>query len=245
MDGFDWDEFLSELDAYKTDNNDADNIDTDIMKIENADTAAPVESDSRIQAPEDDVRKDRKTSETGKSEMYDWIQCIVSALLICVLVFTFLARVVSVIGTSMVPTLEDADRIIVSNLFYTPDNGDIVVLRKESFRDEPIVKRVIAVAGDVVDIDFSTGIVYVNDVALEEEYVAEPTYLRWDFLGPLTIPEGYIFVMGDNRNASTDSRDNRVGLIDVRSVMGKVYFILFPGKNAEDERDFSRIGFVK
>ncbi|MGI5935228.1 MAG: signal peptidase I [Oscillospiraceae bacterium] len=164
------------------------------------------------------------------SEIYDWIQCLVSALLICVLVFVFFVRMIDVVGHSMEPTLNDSDKVIISDLFYTPKSGDIVVLRLESFRKEPIVKRIIATEGQTVDIDFENGIVYVDGQALEEDYTAEATFTRLDFYGPVTVPEGKVFVMGDNRNNSTDSRDDRIGFIDERYIMGKVYWIVFPLK---------------
>ncbi|HBD86799.1 MAG TPA: signal peptidase I [Clostridiales bacterium] len=166
-----------------------------------------------------------------RSEVYDWIQCVVAALVFCVLLFSFFVRLVDVIGSSMYPTLEDADKIVISRLFYTPEQGDIVVFRKGSFKDEPLVKRIIAVAGQTVDIDFENGIVYVDGEILDEPYIAELTKEREDFYGPVTVPEGCIFVMGDNRMKSNDSRDERIGFVDERSIMGKVYVTVFPLKN--------------
>lgn len=166
-----------------------------------------------------------------KSETYDWIQCVVVALVVCVLLFSFFVRLVDVVGSSMYPTLEDNDKMVVSNLFYTPKAGDIIVFRKDTFKDEPLVKRVIATAGQTVDIDFASGTVYVDGEPLAEPYVNEPTYTVEDFTGAVTVPEGCIFVMGDNRNASTDSRTDTIGCVDTRYVMGKVYFTVFPLKN--------------
>ncbi|MGN1002254.1 MAG: signal peptidase I [Oscillospiraceae bacterium] len=163
-----------------------------------------------------------------KSDAFDWLQCIVTALLACVLVFTFLFRTVGVIGSSMVPTLHEGDRLIICDLFYEPKQGDIVVLRKETFKDEPIIKRVIATAGQTVDIDFAAGIVYVDGVALEEDYVNSPTNVPEDFTKPVTVPEGCVFVMGDNRNASTDSRRSTIGCVDTRYILGKALFRLTP-----------------
>lgn len=166
-----------------------------------------------------------------KSETYDWIQCVVAALVVCVLLFSFLVRLVDVVGSSMYPTLEDNDKMVVSNLFYTPTAGDIIVFRKDSFKDEPLVKRIIATQGQTVDIDFKKGVVYVDGKALDEPYVNELTFESEDFTGPVTVPEGCVFVMGDNRNASTDSRTNTIGCVDARYIMGKVYFTVFPLKN--------------
>lgn len=103
-----------------------------------------------------------------------------------------------------------------------------MVVTKKAFREEPIVKRIIAVAGQTVNIDFETGQVFVDGVPQEETYIAEPTTRKGDMEFPLYVQEGYLFVMGDNRNHSTDSRFSEVGLIDERMVLGKVLFRLFP-----------------
>jgi signal peptidase I len=149
----------------------------------------------------------------------------------CVLLFVFVVRMVDVVGTSMVPTLQDNDKMIVSNILYTPKQGDIIVFKKTEFKDEALVKRVIATAGQTVDIDFNRGIVYVDGTALDEPYIAELTTNQIDFVGPQTVPEGCVFVMGDNRNKSTDSRDSRIGMVDTRLVIGKVYLTVFPFSN--------------
>lgn len=135
---------------------------------------------------------------------------------------------IGVVGSSMVDTLHEGDRIIISNLFYTPKQGDIVVLRKETLRDDAIVKRVIAVAGQTVDIDFEKGIVYVDGVAIDEPYIYEPTFACEDFDGEVTVPDGCVFCMGDNRNGSTDSRDSRVGMIDTREILGRAILRVYP-----------------
>ena len=174
-----------------------------------------------------------KNVQSSRAEIYDWIQCVLAALIACVLIFVFLARMVNVDGSSMYPTLHDGDKIIISNLFYSPKQGDIVVLRKDTFMSEPIVKRVIAVGGQKIDIDFDTGIVYVDNVALHEDYINELTYDPENFEGPITVPVGSIFVMGDNRNASSDSRYATLGCVDTRYIMGRVYCTVFPIKNIE------------
>jgi signal peptidase I len=162
------------------------------------------------------------------SEAYDWIQCLVSALLICVLVFAFFVRIIGIKGSSMVPTFENRDSVIISNLFFEPQYGDVVVLRKLSFQKEPIIKRVIATEGQTVDIDFNKGLVYVDGQVIDEPYIAEATHNRIDFDGKITVPENCVFVMGDNRNDSTDSRDNRISCVDRRYIMGKVLFRILP-----------------
>ena len=165
----------------------------------------------------------------ARREAYDWIQSLISALLICVLVFVFVLRIMDVHGTSMFPTLNNGDKVLVSDLFYEPARGDIVVFKKDSYDDnKALVKRVVAVAGDVVNIDFEKGVVYVNGEALEEDYIDVLTTTKIDFIGPQTFPDNCLFVMGDNRNASTDSRDKRIGMVDKRLVIGKVLLVVYP-----------------
>lgn len=164
-------------------------------------------------------------------ETYEWIQCVVVALICCVLIFVFVARVIDVVGNSMVPTLEWYDKVIITRLAGDYERGDIVVLQKDSFREEPIVKRIIAVEGQTIDIDFENGIVYVDGEPLDEPYVNELTYESEDFESyerPLVIPEGCVFVMGDNRNNSTDSRRETIGCVDTRNILGKVIFRILP-----------------
>ena len=189
-------------------------------------------------------KQQEEKRENGR-ELYEWVQALVGSVLVVVLVFTFVIRLIGVDGHSMVPTLQDGDRLLVLNSMLYDDYkyGDIVVLRKETFLEEPIVKRVIATEGQTVDIDFDEGVVYVDGQALEEDYIREPTYLDEGLAFPITVPEGCIFLLGDNRNNSMDSRDPSLGPVDVRCVIGKAVALVFPGKSAETEkREFSRIG---
>lgn len=180
----------------------------------------PEQQPAEMPAPEKTKKRE--------GDLFDWLQCIVTALVACVLIFVFIGRTIGVVGSSMVPTLEQGDRLIISKLFYTPQQGDIVVLQKDSFADYPLIKRVIATEGQTVDIDFDAGVVYVDGVALDEPYTAEPTVVREDFDEPVTVPEGCIFVMGDNRNRSTDSRTDSIGCVDTRLIMGKALLRLTP-----------------
>lgn len=165
----------------------------------------------------------------ARRETYDWIQSLISALLICVLVFVFVLRIMDVNGSSMFPTLSNGNKVLVSGLFYEPKRSDIVVFKKDSYdNNKALVKRVIAVEGDVVNIDFEKGIVYINGEAAEEDYIDVLTTTKIDFIGPQTVPENCLFVMGDNRNASTDSRDKRIGMVDKRLVIGKVLMVIYP-----------------
>ena len=174
------------------------------------------------------ARKDYSKGQKTWTDMLEWVQALVHALVFCILVFTFVGRTVGVIGPSMQQTLIQGDRLIISKLFYTPKYGDIVVLRKEAYANYPIIKRVIATEGQRVDIDFVNGIVYVDGEALDEPYINEPTYEAEDFNGEITVPEGCVFVMGDNRNRSTDSRTRSIGCVDTRYIVGKALFRITP-----------------
>lgn len=181
-------------------------------------------------------------------DLYEWVQSLVGSVLVVVAIFTFGIRMLGVDGHSMLNTLQHDDRLLVVNPIFYHDYqyGDIVILRKNGvFDNDPIVKRVIAVGGQTVDIDFDAGVVYVDGEALEENYIREPTYTAEGTEFPLTVPEGSIFVMGDNRNGSSDSRDYRLGTVDTRYVIGKAAFLIFPGPDYDTEKwDFSRIGVI-
>ena len=193
------------------------------------------------------MQEQEKQTAKGR-DLYEWVQSLVGSVLVVVAIFTFVIRMMGVDGHSMLNTLQHGDRLLVVNsmLYHDYKYGDIVILRKNGvFDDDPIVKRVIAVEGQTVDIDFAEGIVYVDGEALEEDYIREPTYTAVGTEFPLTVPEGSIFVMGDNRNGSSDSRDYRLGTVDTRYVIGKAAFLIFPGPDYETEkRDFKRIGVI-
>ena len=183
--------------------------------------------------------------ENTKMELHDWLHCIVTAVVIGIFVFVFIGRQIGVQGDSMNPTLRNSDRVVMSRLFYTPRSGDIVVFRSDPYGTEPFVKRVMAVAGQTIDIDFATGDVIVDGVVLYEPYISELTMRRNGFEGPVQVPEGYVFVLGDNRNNSRDSRDADIGLVDIRYILGRVMFILVPGDSPYSPREWSRIGRIR
>ena len=166
-------------------------------------------------------------------ETYEWVRSLVGAVLVITLLFTFVARLMGVSGHSMVPTLQDGDRLIVLSGWLCGDYqyGDIVIAYKESFDAEPIVKRVIATEGQTVSIDYDAGVVCVDGEPLDEPYLNEE--MQWPGSGTMeetewVVPEGSIFVMGDNRNASSDSRDERLGPVDVRYVIGHAICTILP-----------------
>lgn len=193
------------------------------------------------------MQEQEKQTAKGR-DLYEWVQSLVGSVLVVVAIFTFVIRMMGVDGHSMLNTLQHGDRLLVVNslLYHDYKYGDIVILRKDGvFDDDPIVKRVIAVEGQTVDIDFTEGIVYVDGEVLEEDYIREPTYVAEGTEFPLTVPEGSIFVMGDNRNGSSDSRDYRLGTVDTRYVIGKAAFLIYPGPDyVTEKRDFRRIGVI-
>ena len=190
-------------------------------------------------------KKERKY--TGVQKIFKEGKEVLSVLILFMLVYILCFRVVVVIGSSMYDTLVHGDRLVlISNVLYTqPKYGDIIVASKDSFRNgECIVKRVIATEGQEVDIDFAKGIVYVDGVQLDEPYIFSETKLYEGVKFPITVDEGCLFVMGDNRMDSKDSRSTEIGLIDKREVLGKAIFLLFPGtgENGKEKLDLTRIG---
>ena len=161
-------------------------------------------------------------------DQIEWFESIVFALTVLVLVFTFVVRVAAVNGISMENTLQPGDRLLLQSVGYTPQRGDVVVTDDLIDYGKPLVKRVIAVGGDVVDIDFQTGEVTVNGKTLEEPYIRELTLLDEGQTFPLTVPQGKLFLMGDNRCQSKDSRSPEIGCIDERDILGRAILRIFP-----------------
>lgn len=162
-------------------------------------------------------------------ECYDWAGTLIGTVFVIVMLFTFVLRTVSVDGPSMMNTLHNGDRLILMEMGYQPKAGDIVVLYTATEK-QPIIKRVIATAGQTVDINYQTHVVTVDGHKLNEPYIREPTAFEGivPVFMPATVPAGHIFVMGDNRNNSLDSRSSAIGMLDVRNVLGHAVLRLFP-----------------
>ncbi len=160
-------------------------------------------------------------------QFFDMAGSIIAALVIIFIVFTFMFRAVSVVGSSMVPTLSDGDWLLVSSK-SDYDRGDIIIITQPNDRNEPLVKRIVALGGETIDIDFITGEVTVNGKVLDEPYIKELTHLSYDVDFPYHVPEGCVFAMGDNRNDSLDSRSSRIGPIDERYILGKAVVRILP-----------------
>lgn len=163
-----------------------------------------------------------------RQAVFEYAEVLIYCVCIAFLVFTFLLRVATVDGRSMEPTLEHGDRLVISRLFYEPKRGDIVVITQPNEDNLPYIKRIVATGGDCVDIDFEKGLVFVNGQALEEPYINEPTFTQYDVQFPVTVPEGCVFAMGDNRNHSKDSRDSALGMVDERYILGRCLLRFFP-----------------
>ena len=190
-------------------------------------TAAEVSEEFAEEAMPEEVPK-----KSALAELYDWLEIFAVSVAAVFVLFAFVARIAVVDGPSMQNTLHNGDKLLVWELFYTPKQGDVVVCQSENYGlDKPLVKRVIAVAGQTVSIDTATWTVYVDGEAVEEDYVLrinEQSMIGWDYEESYTVPEGHVFVMGDNRNDSLDSRSYRIGPIDERYIVGKVIFRFLP-----------------
>lgn len=158
--------------------------------------------------------------------LYDFSDSVIYALIAITIIFVLFLRVFSIEGPSMTPTLHDKDKVVVASFGSKYEKGDVVVIGKTNNFSEALIKRVIAVSGDKVYINFSTGKVYVNELELVEYYVNSPTERQYDIAFPITVPEGSVFLLGDNRNNSLDSRSSLIGCVDERSVIGRVLFKL-------------------
>ncbi len=161
--------------------------------------------------------------------IFEIFESVICALVAVVLLLTFAFRVVTVSGSSMEPTLSNMNKVVISRLFYKPTSGDVIVLDSDIY-PETLIKRLIATEGQTVNISAEDGSVTVDGVKLDEPYIMEAIDSNhmgnWEY--PVVVPPGKVFVMGDNRNKSTDSRFSMVGMVDERYIIGKVYLRIWP-----------------
>jgi len=174
-----------------------------------------------------------------RRELFEWLELVAVALVSVIIIFGFIFRVATISGDSMLNTLRSKEMVIITNLAYSPKMGDIVVISRNientvsgnSEGEGPIIKRVIATENQTVDIDFESGTVYVDGAALKEDYISTPTTVKHDVEFPITVPKGHIFVLGDNRVVSLDSRSSRIGtggMVDERYILGHAVYRIFP-----------------
>ena len=204
-------------------------------------------TDAQQEQPMEESAPVVKNKNNSKKSILTYLHDLVYLLAVVLVLFLMCFRVVVVSGPSMQNTLQNGDYLLLigSVFFEEYEQGDIIVAAKDSFRNgEPIVKRVIATEGQTVNIDFENGLVYIDDVPLNEPYISTATNLYEGVDFPLEVEEGHIFVLGDNRNNSKDSRSPEIGLIDLREVLGKAIFLIFPGEDEYKNRSFDRIGVI-
>lgn len=158
---------------------------------------------------------------------FEWLSSLIAALVVVAIVFCFLFRVVTVDGDSMTNTLQNGDNLIMISRFYQLEHGDVVVIERGD--GSPLIKRIIGMPGDVIDID-EEGQVYRNGTRLDEPYIKDGVTPTMGASLPFTVPEGYLFAMGDNRIESLDSR--MLGAFPMNDVLGEAVYRITPFERA-------------
>lgn len=211
---------MSREDSFDVNNEEVDSKEEIIEKVEDVGSSENYE----------EIEGDKAEKWSVMEFVYEIASVVINSLVLIAIIFTFLFRLVGVRGDSMNHTLQSGDWLVVQPAYSEPEYKDIVIISQADYAKETLVKRVIAVGGQEVDINFEEGLVYVDGVALEEDYTATLTDTQWgnyiDF--PAVVPEGHFFAMGDNRNNSSDSRSKDIGMIENEYVLGKAVGRLFP-----------------
>ncbi len=200
--------------------------DTNVVDVANTEGEEKTYTDAEIfeTSVREEVVTEKKSTNVLK-EIFEWAQSIAIAMVLALIINQFFFAMVQVEGSSMLPTLESKERLVITKLFYTPKVKDIVVVKSEELQ-KYIIKRVIAVPGDVVDYDAQTHQITINGTAIDEPYILEDAYVGGTIAYPVTVPEGHVFVMGDNRNNSNDSRN--LGMISYDDVVGRAALRITP-----------------
>ncbi len=181
---------------------------------------------------------------TVTATVFDWLGSLFAALVVVLVIMTFCFRIIDVDGRSMEPTLINTDKVVITDLFYTPHDGDIVIISHAEEYSKPLVKRVIATAGQELRIDYDKNAVYVDGEKLDEPYIQGVTVsgdIPSEELNGI-VPEGKVFVMGDNRSISLDSRYRQIGFIDESAIIGKAQLDIIPHKYENDRLKFDISG---
>ncbi|MFI3226752.1 MAG: signal peptidase I [Clostridia bacterium] len=209
-----------------------ENIEQDDVELYDADVGLYLELDEIENTPKETNQDidEIALEPMEKPILFEWVEALIVAVFTVIFVFIFIARPVGVDGESMLPTLNHGDNLIISNLFYEPSYGDIVVLTADNYYngEKALVKRIIATEGQEIDIDFNTGEVSIDGVVIDEPYIYETTHLYEGTDFPQVVPENCVFVMGDNRNNSTDSRTKDIGMVPIDCILGRVIFRILP-----------------
>ncbi len=197
-----------------------------------------------VEELDDGKLKIKLNTNTVTATVFDWLGSLVAALVVVLVIMTFCFRIIDVDGRSMEPTLINTDKVVITDLFYTPHDGDIVIISHAEEYSKPLVKRVIATAGQDLRIDYDKNAVYVDGEKLDEPYIQGVTVsgdVPSEELNGI-VPEGKVFVMGDNRSISLDSRYRQIGFIDENAIIGKAQLDIIPHKYENDRLKFDISG---
>ena len=197
-----------------------------------------------VEELDDGKLKIKLNTNTVTATVFDWLGSLVAALVVVLVIMTFCFRIIDVDGRSMEPTLINTDKVVITDLFYTPHDGDIVIISHAEEYSKPLVKRVIATAGQELRIDYDHNAVYVDGEKLDEPYIQGVTVSGDVPAQELNgiVPEGKVFVMGDNRSISLDSRYRQIGFIDENAIIGKAQLDIIPHKYENDRLKFDISG---